>query len=143
MTCNGKTIYIDKITNKSSKGIGMIKKIKHKLRKETLITHYYTFVYPYLSYCNMIWGKAAKTHLSKIHLLQKRVVRMLCNVGYRNSTQILFKDANIMSIYEQSIFFSCVFILKFRKGLPPLIFNHLFTARLCDFCPVLPKMYGI
>ena len=33
---------------------------------------YYTLIYPYLIYCNLVWGGAASVHLNKLLLLQKK-----------------------------------------------------------------------
>ena len=37
-----------------------------------LVNLYYTFIFPYLSYCNIVWGRAANIYLSRIFLLQKK-----------------------------------------------------------------------
>ena len=34
---------------------------------ECVINLYYAFIYPYIMYCNSIWGYAYKTSLSKLH----------------------------------------------------------------------------
>ena len=39
-----------------AKGFGVICKAKRMLKKETLITLYYSFVYPYLQYGIIAWG---------------------------------------------------------------------------------------
>ena len=47
---------ISYLASKISKGTGMIIKATHYLNKNGLIALYYSFVYPYLIYCNFIWG---------------------------------------------------------------------------------------
>ena len=43
--------HIKYICNKISKSIGIIKKVKSKLNKKTLVNLYYTFIYPFITYC--------------------------------------------------------------------------------------------
>ena len=37
---------------------------------------YYSFIYPYLTYCNHIWGATYKTRLKRLVMLQNKTVRM-------------------------------------------------------------------
>ena len=50
-------------------------KLYHKYKnkdKNTLISLYYTFIYPYLCYCNHVWGNIYITYLDKLYLMQKK-----------------------------------------------------------------------
>ena len=70
--------HVTHVCRKMSKSTGIIKKVSKFLPAKTLCTLYNTLIYPYLSYCHLIWGKAANTHLERILLAQKRVVRIIC-----------------------------------------------------------------
>src|SRR6218665_1120443 len=39
-------------------------------------------IFPYVSYCNIVWGASYKSHLHNLFVLQKRVVRMICKLPY-------------------------------------------------------------
>ena len=67
-----------------------MKKASRVLLRDTLLQLYYIFVYPYNVYCNIIWGSAAKTNLSKIFILQKKIIRIMHNLGVREHTQSFF-----------------------------------------------------
>ena len=60
------------ISQKISKGIGIIIKARKYFNQETLLNLYNTMVLPFISYCIHVWGKAASTYLEKIHRLQKK-----------------------------------------------------------------------
>ena len=47
--------HIAYIADKLSRGIGMIIKARHYLNKDALLSLYYGFIYPYLTYCNQVW----------------------------------------------------------------------------------------
>ena len=50
----------------------MLAKARKKLSKSSLINLYYSFAYPYLIFCNHVWGNNHTTSLEKLHLVQKK-----------------------------------------------------------------------
>src|SRR6218665_1633999 len=55
--------HISLMTNKISKNIDVIARIRHLLPTTILISLYYTLIFPYLiSYCNIVWGASYKSH---------------------------------------------------------------------------------
>ena len=110
-------IYVSK---KISKGLGIIQKARKCLKSETLLSLYYTFVYPYLTYCNQIWGNVSSSALHKLTVLQKRAVRMISGVPPRTHTFPLFEKLNILDLSNLN---------KFLVG--QLMFNS-YTKKLPD-----------
>ena len=121
--------HIMKVCKKISRGIGIIKKVSTKLEKKTLLCLYYSFIYPHLIYCNIVWGNAAKIYLNSILLLQKRVIRIIYRVRPRESTVSLFKEANIHDIYKLYIVNVCIFMFKNLRQALPTCFNDIFCKR--------------
>ena len=68
---------IQYIENKISKSIGILYKVRPYLCTGTLRNLYFSFIYPYLIYCNDVWGNACSTHIGPIIKLQKRAVRTI------------------------------------------------------------------
>ena len=65
--------HISYITGKNCEGvIGVITKAGKFLDKNTLITSYYTFIYPNMCYCNHVWGNTYITYLDKLYIMQKK-----------------------------------------------------------------------
>ena len=64
--------HIEQITSKMSKTIGILSRIKHILPKCILHTLYYTMIFPYLHYCNIVWASIYPSRLEKIATLQKK-----------------------------------------------------------------------
>ena len=77
--------HISYICGKISKGIGMIIKARNCVNKDSLMALYYSFVYPYLMYCNHIWGSIYKTNLRQLVILHNKVVCVISYVKPRNS----------------------------------------------------------
>ena len=54
--------YIEYITKKVAKSIGIIKRVRNFLPTDSLNTLYNTLVLPYLNYCNIIWANSKTTY---------------------------------------------------------------------------------
>ena len=68
---------ISYLANKISKSTGVIYRSSFYLPQKSLLTLYYSLIYPYLIYCNMIWASTYLTNLRRIVTLQKRVIRII------------------------------------------------------------------
>ena len=118
--------HINLIKNKIAKGIGIICKARKSLELNTLITLYYSMIFPYLTYCIEVWGNSGQTLLTSLFRLQKKALRIMTCSGYYAESDPLFKKLNILKltqIYDTSI---AVFMFKFIKGMLPSIFDDLF-----------------
>ena len=68
---------------------------------------YYSFIYPYMIYCNQVWGSACKTNIEPLLILQKRVMRIILGVHTRSPSEPLFITLK---------FLSCENIFKYLIG---------------------------
>ena len=68
------------------------------LSKACLTNLYHTYIYPYLIYCIEVWGIAPKYHLNHIHLIQKKIVRIIRYAHYLPHTEIIFKELDILPV---------------------------------------------
>ena len=55
--------HISYISGKVSRGIGVIVRARRILNSDALLTLYYSFIYPFITYCNHVWGSAYATSL--------------------------------------------------------------------------------
>ena len=62
--------HIALVTGKLSKSICVITKARRCLNWKSLLTLYYSFIYPYLTYCNHVWGSTYVTNFEKLFVLQ-------------------------------------------------------------------------
>ena len=63
-------ISVSLFSGKVSRGIGMIVKAKHCLNRGALLTVYNSFIYPYITYCNQVWGCTYNSTLKRVFILQ-------------------------------------------------------------------------
>ena len=92
-------LHISECCNKVSKSIGILYKIRYNAPKRILIHLYYSFVYPYLSYCITLWGGTDFIYLDKIFLLQKKSIRIIVGAAYLDHSGPLFKECKIIPKY--------------------------------------------
>ena len=84
--------HISLVAGKLSKSIGMIVKAREYLNRNALLTLYYSFVYPYLTYYNHVWGCTYQTNLKQLFILQKKALRIMCGKRKIDSTEHIFSD---------------------------------------------------
>ena len=131
-------LHIDHICSKISKSIGIIKKARQVLAKDTLLTLYYSFVYPYLNYCVHIWGSSCDAVLKKILLLQKKAVRIICGVNRLTHSEPLFNSLSVLTITKLYKYNIGLLMYKYHHGLLPQILDmfqrnmdvHQYNTRL-------------
>ena len=90
--------HIEYVALKISKIIGVIARLRHFVPLCTLLNIYRSLIFPYMSHGLAAWGQAAKTHLHKLLVLQKRVLRLMYFSEPRAHTVSLFITSNILPI---------------------------------------------
>jgi len=75
-------VHINQISAKIAKNVGILTRIAYLLPRATRLNLYYALIYPYLTYCNMVWASTYASRLSRLIILQKRAVRLVA--GLRN-----------------------------------------------------------
>ena len=92
--------HIEYIALKISQIIGVIARLRHFVPLWTLLKNnrHGSLIFPYLSYGLAAWGQAAKTHLKKPILLQKRVLRLMYFSEPRAHAMSLLISLNMLSV---------------------------------------------
>ena len=92
--------HINELTKKVARSTGILYKLKHFVTPKILTNVYYAIVYPFLLYGIIIWGSACKTFLSPIHLLQKKIVRLITSKGPFTHSPPLFQQVKLLNIFD-------------------------------------------
>ena len=125
------TAHIQYIKNKLSKSIGIMYKCRNYFDKDTMRNLYFSFIYPYLTYCVEIWGNACNIHLDPIVKLQNKCIRTITYSSYLEHTQPLFDSLNILCFHKLII--QRISLIKKQKQL--LMVFH--KAPFWDHCYLL------
>ena len=80
-------------------------------------------IYPYLSYCCLIWGHACATYLNKLLVLQKRIMRVIHGTHRLHPSRTLFLKSGILNIYKIHKLQLGIFCQEFNLGISPLSFR--------------------
>ena len=121
--------HINHISKKISKAIGILYQLKHIYPQRILFTLYTTLIVPHLNYCLILWGSYIKEN-HRLHLLQKKALRIITNSHYIAHSEPIFKDVRCLKITDM---FS-VAIWKFYFKLMNNKLPHCFSS----YKPVLP-----
>ena len=88
---------------------------------------YYSFIYPYFTYCNHIWGSAPNTILNRLFILQKKAIRIICRAKPRDHTAPLFEKLRLLPLYDINRFMIGQFMFKMYHEQVPDLFIHYFV----------------
>ena len=126
--------HVSIIAKKVSKNIGIISRIRHVLQRPILLNLYNTLILPYLSYCNIVWASNYHSHLTRLIILQKRIVRIICGVTYNQSTLTYFKKLRILSLLNINKMQTGLFMYRFKHKLLPETFANSFLLNTDVHC---------
>src|SRR6218665_961018 len=65
---------------------------------------YYSLIFPYLTYCNVVWASNYESRLSRLVILQKRAIRVVARVSFREHTGPIISRLKILNIEQIKIF---------------------------------------
>jgi hypothetical protein len=121
--------HIDLIAKKIIKCAAIISRIRHFTNLNSLKLIYYALVYPYLTYGNLIWGNAYKSHIQKRVNIQKKIIRLMTFKSYFDHTEPIFNDLKILNLYKLNEYLTSLFMFRyFHLQNLPKIFNNYFLS---------------
>ena len=99
--------HINILSKKISRAVGVLYKLRPFVTPRILTSVYYAIAYPFLLYGITIWGNANNTLIRPLHILQKKIVRMITNndtfpdvPGPLAHSPPLFQQLKIVTIYD-------------------------------------------
>ena len=119
--------HISHVASNIPKSIGIIYKSSFFLSKTCLRTLYYSMIYPYLHYCNIVWASTYKTNLRRLVTLQKRAVRMINKSNFDAPSDPIFKDFRMLKVLNIRFVELGKFMYSHKHSLIPKKFNELFS----------------
>lgn len=122
--------HITYLAGKIARGIGVIIKARQYLDKNALISLYYSFVYPYYTYCNHIWGNTRASNLNRLFILQKKIIRIISHVSNKTHTAPLFQELRMLTLWDiNKYLIGCFMYRVFHKKVPDL-FQTFFVTNM-------------
>ena len=118
--------HISTVAGKISRSIGIISKSRFFISQTSLFMLYYSLVYPYLYYGNIIWGSTYQTNLYRLKILQNRIIRIITNLKYDAHTAPLFYKYNILKLDQINILQMGLFMYSVNSKSTPTAFQDMF-----------------
>ena len=105
----------------------LVYKSSFRLLKTSLHCLYYSLVYPFLIYCISVWGSTYQRNLSRVVILQKKIIRIISKLSFDSHTDVLFKEQEILKFSDSYLYQIGKFMYLFKRGLLPNYFRDMFT----------------
>ena len=88
-------------------------------------------VYPYLTYGNLIWGNAYKSHTQKLVNIQKKIVRLMTFKSYSEHTEPIFNDLKILNLQKLNEYLTSSFMFRYfhLHNLPEIFTDYFVTNK--------------
>ena len=91
---------------------------------ETLLSLYHTSVYPYLSYCIHVWGKAYNTHLYDLIVLPNKAMRIISGVPPRTNIDKFYIENNTLIVKHIYSYNIGLFMYTYVYNMTPDVLNY-------------------
>jgi hypothetical protein len=93
---------------------------------------YHSLFHSIMSYGIMFWGNSP--HSPVIFKIQKRVLRILMGIGYRDSCRELFKELKNLTLSSQYILSLLLFVIRNGVTLPQIVYIMTLTPDRKTIC---------
>jgi hypothetical protein len=120
----------DYITSKVCRNIYLLRNMSNGLSAHCLRIAYYSLINCHLEYCILVWGHSSSRH--RLFQLQRRSVRIIANIGYRDDCRQKFIDLKILTLPCLYIYRSVEYILNNFELYPKLNYYHRYNTRTVD-----------
>jgi hypothetical protein len=101
--------HIDRIIPKLNKACFAIRLVKPNMTLETLKTIYFSYFHLVLMYGIIFWDNSV--HSQYIFKIKKRMIRLITNLGVRDSCRCVFKELGIYHFIPNTyIPYSCLWV---------------------------------
>ena len=105
--------------------VSIINRVNYFLPPDILVTLYYSFIYPYISYCGSVWGNTYPSVTNKLKSAQNRAVKAVFRLPRLYPTKDLYSDVGIIP-FEQIIkkLNLSLAYSAYHKNLPPQLLSY-------------------
>ena len=78
-------------------------------------------MFPYLSYCSIVWGSNYKSYFRHLNTLHKRIIRIICGLPWyvHVSTKTSFHQLHLKTLENTNSYQILLFMFSFYNSLLP------------------------
>ena len=112
--------HMDYISSKIICGIGILKRIRHFIPRDSLLLLYHTLTEPYPRCCNIVWGQCGETLKDKFQTLQNKDALTIAKLRYDGTNHYeLLTEFGWFSVRNLINVDAAIFVYKEINNLHP------------------------
>lgn len=123
------SVHLSKLCSKLSSSLFALRTVKNKLEASSLIQVYYAIFESHIRYGIIFWGNSSKMNVNKILLIQKKAVRVLAGLQYKESCKEHFVSLQIMTVISLYIYEILLFVKNNLSLLKQDEISHVYETR--------------
>ena len=117
--------HVRTVENKVAKNISLLYGGSQFLNDDSLKTVYFSYIYSYLNYADILWASTYATKLKKGYLKEKHAVSIVFNKDKLTHSKPLFENLNALNVYQINIYQHLNFMQKCINNHIQSIFSDL------------------
>ena len=125
-------LHVQNIVSKLSKQNAILYLTRNKISQSCLRLIYFSLVYPYITYCHVLWGSTYKTTLKPLIVSHKRIIRTITFSPRLEHTEPLFNELKLFNFVKINRFFSLIFVFKSIKFLNNYKLKFFYVSDIHD-----------
>lgn len=119
--------HINYVCSKLNQAYFAILQLKENLNEAGLVNVYYALAYSHLSLNTFIWGRSS--YVSRVFILQKRLLRLLFNLDFRESCKTIFINKKLLTVPSIYIYKCLLYVKSNLESFEGLSDYHLYNTR--------------
>ena len=100
--------HVNALCNKLSSQVFVLRQLRYSVSLYVLKTAYYGLIHSSINYGILVWGHSV--HINKVFSVQRKCVRVLAGLKYRDDCREQYKKLQIMTVPCMYIFAAVLFI---------------------------------
>ena len=111
--------HIGYVAKKIKRSVGILSRLHYYVGEEILVNLYYALIYLFILYGVIAWGCTYESNLQPLYILQKKALQIMTFSKFDEHSNPLFKQLEIIKIFDLITFRIAVFMMKFYNQLLP------------------------
>ena len=121
--------HINNLCKKLNSSLFALRVLRHKIDVPSMIQIYFAVFQSHLSYGILFWGNSSASNMNRLLLIQKKVIRLLAGLSYRESCRESFIQLKIMTVVNLYIFELLLYVNKNLNKINVNAVNHGYETR--------------
>lgn len=120
--------YIDNIVKNAYQRLGLLKKLKFSIGRNTLSKMYMTFIRPLIEYCSVVWDGCSFQDVEKLEKVQLYAARIITGLPILSSRESLYLETGWTPLSERRKLAKLSTMYKIHNNLVPDYLKNIFPS---------------